>query len=58
MAKVVVTIVQPKIQQTKIFVTFQRFGDLLLLVLNWQYSTNQNQYNKGMFKFMATYLQL
>ena len=38
-------------------VTCQRFGDLFLFGLVWQYSTNQNQYNKGRFKVMATYLQ-
>ena len=47
-----------KIQQTKIFVTCQRFGDLFLFGPVWQYSTSQNQYNKGRFKVMATYLQL
>ena len=46
-----------KIQQTKILVTNQRFGDLFLFGLVWQYSTNQNKYNKGRFKVMATYLQ-
>ena len=35
----------------------QRFGDLFLFGLVWQYSNNQNQYNKGRFKIMATYLQ-
>ena len=49
--------IQPKIHQTKIFVTFQRFGNLFLFGLVLQYSTNQNQYNKGRFKVMATYLQ-
>ena len=49
--------IQPKIQQTKIFVTCKRFVDLFLFGLVWQYSTNQNQCNKGRFKFMAIYLQ-
>ena len=40
----------PKIQQTKIFVTCQRFGDLFSFGLVWQYSTNQNQHDKGRFK--------
>ena len=31
----------------------QRFGDLLLFGLVWQYSTNQNQYDKGMFNVTA-----
>ena len=44
----------PKIQQTKIFVTCQRFGDLFLFGLGWQY---QIQYDKGRFKVMSTYLQ-
>ena len=35
-------------------VTCQRSGDLFLFGLVWQYSSNQNQYNKGIFKFMAT----
>ena len=34
----------------------QRFGDLLLFVLLWQYSANQNQYDKDRFKVMAKYL--
>ena len=46
-----------KIQQAKMLVTCQRFGDLFLFGLVWQYSTNQNQYDKGRFKVMATYLQ-
>ena len=37
-------------------VTYQRYGDLFLFGLVGQYSTNQNQYNKGRFKGMATYL--
>ena len=49
--------VDSKIQQTKMLVKCQRFGDLFLFGLVWQYSTNQNQYNKGRFKVMATYLQ-
>ena len=36
-----------KIQQTKMLVMCQRFGDLFLFGLVWQYSTNQNQYNRG-----------
>ena len=32
--------VLPKIQQTKMLVTCQRFGDLFWV---WQYTTNQNQ---------------
>ena len=48
----------PKIKQAKIFVNCQRFGDLFLFGLAWQYySTNQDQYNKGRFKVMNTYLQ-
>ena len=46
-----------KIQQTKMLVTCQMFGDLFLFGLIWQYSANQNQYNEGRFKVMATYLQ-
>jgi hypothetical protein len=49
--------VNSKIQQTKILVTCQRFGDLFLFGLVLQYSTNQNQYNKGRFKVTATYLK-
>ena len=48
---------QSKIQQTKMLVTCQRFCDLFLFGLVWQYSTNQNQYNKGRFKVMNSYLQ-
>ena len=47
----------PKIQQTKMLVTCQRFGDLFLFGLVWQYSSVQTEYNKGRFKVMATYLQ-
>ena len=47
----------PKRQQTKMLVTCQRFGYLFLFWLVWQYSTNQNEYNKGNFKVMATYVQ-
>ena len=50
--------VNSKIKQTKILVTCQRFGDFFLFGLVWQYSTNQNQYNKGRFKEMAPYLLL
>ena len=38
-------------------VTSQRFGDLFLFELVWQYSSVQTQYDKGRFKVMATYLQ-
>ena len=43
-----------KIQQTKMLVTCQRFGDLFLFGLVWQYSSVQTKYNKGRFKVMAT----
>ena len=46
-----------KIQQAKILVIGQRFGDLFSFGLVWQYSTNQKQYNLGRFKVIATYLQ-
>ena len=46
-----------KIQQTKMLVTCQMFGDLFLFGLVWQYSSVQTKYNKGRFKVMATYLQ-
>ena len=49
--------VRTKIQQTKMLVTGQRFGDLLLFGLIWQYSFNHKTYNKGRFKVIATYLQ-
>ena len=48
---------QSKIQQTKMLVTCQSFGDLFLFGLVWQYSSVQTKYNKGRFKLMATYLQ-
>ena len=48
-----------KIQQTRMLVTCQKVVDLFFVWagLVWQYSTNQNQYNKGRLKVMATYLQ-
>ena len=46
-----------KIQQTKMLVMCQSFGDLFLFGLVWQYPTNQYQCNKGRFKVMANYLQ-
>ena len=46
-----------KIQQTKMLVACQRFGDLFLFGLVWQYSSVQTKYNKGRSKVMATYLQ-
>ena len=49
--------VESKIQQTKMLVMGQRFGDLFLFGLVWQYSSVQTKYNKGRFKVMATYLQ-
>ena len=42
-----------KIQQTKIFVTCQRFGDLFLFGLIMQYSSNHKTYNKGKFKVIT-----
>ena len=41
---------QAKIQQTKMLVTCQRFGDLFLFGLVWQYSSVQVKYDKGRFK--------
>ena len=38
--------VNTKIQQTKMLVTCQRFDDLFLFGMVWQYYTNQNQYDK------------
>ena len=49
--------IHSEIQRTMTLVMCQRFGDLFLFGLIWQYSTNQKQYNKGRFKVMATYLQ-
>ena len=46
-----------KIQQTKMLVMCQRFGDLFLFGLVWRYSSVQTKYNKGRFKVMANYLQ-
>ena len=46
-----------KILQTKMLVTCQRFADMFLSGLVWQYSTNKNQYDKYRFKVLATYLQ-
>ena len=36
-------------EQTKILVTCQRFGDLFLFGLVWQYASVQTKYNKGRF---------
>ena len=47
----------PKIQQTNMLVTCQRFGDLFLFELMWQYSSNHKTYNKSRFKVIATYLK-
>ena len=47
----------PKIKQTKMLVTGQRFGDLFLFGLVRQYSSVQTKYHKGRFIVMATYLQ-
>ena len=52
-----VSLPHPKIQQTKMLVTCQRFGDLFSFGLVWQYSSVQTKYNKVRFKVMATYLQ-
>ena len=49
--------VRTKIQQTKMLVTGQRFGDLFLFGLVWQYSSVQTKYNKGRFKVMALSLR-
>ena len=49
--------IKAKIQQTKILVTCQRFGDLFLFALVWHYSSVQTKYNNGRLKVMATYLQ-
>ena len=43
-----------KIQQTKMLVSCQRFGDLFLFGLIWQYFSNHKIYIKG--RFNATYL--
>ena len=40
----------PKIQQTNMLVMCQRFGDLFLFGLVWQYSSNHKTYTKGRFK--------
>ena len=50
-------ILHTKIQETKMLVTCQRFGDLFLFGLIWQYSSNHKTYNTGRFKVIATYLQ-
>ena len=49
--------VSSKIQQTKMHVMWQKFGDLFLFGLVWQYPSVQTKYSKGTFKVMATYLQ-
>ena len=47
---------EAKIQQAKMLVMCQSFGDLFLFGLVWQYSSVQTKYNKGRFKVIATYL--
>ena len=49
--------VEAKIQETKMLVLCQRFGDWFLFGLVWQYSSHHKTYNKGRFKVIATYLQ-
>ena len=49
--------VSSKIQQTKMLVMWQKFGDLFLFGLVWKYPSVQTKYSKGTFKVMATYLQ-
>ena len=46
----------PKLQQTKMLVKCQRFGDLFLFGMVWQYSSFQTKYNKCRFKVMTGYL--
>ena len=46
-----------KIQQTKMLVTCQRFGNLFLFGQIWQYSSKHKTYNKGRFKVIAAYLR-
>ena len=48
---------QAKIQQTKVLVMCQRFGDLFLFGLIWQYTSNHKTYNKVRIKVIASYLQ-
>ena len=38
-----------KIQQTKMLITCQRFGDWFLFELIWQYSSKHKTYNKSRF---------
>ena len=45
--------VHAKIQQTKMLVTCQRFGDLFSFGLVWQYSSVQKKCDKGRFKVMT-----
>ena len=46
-----------KIQQTKMLVTCQGFGDLFMFGLVRQNSSVETKYDKGSFKVMTTYLQ-
>ena len=46
-----------KIQQTKMLVNCQRFGDLFLFGLIWQYSSNHKTYDKGRFKVIAVFCE-
>jgi hypothetical protein len=47
----------PSGKNTTMLVMHQRFGDLFLFWLVWQYSSVQTKYNKCRFKVKATYLQ-
>ena len=49
--------VNSKIHETKMIVMCQRFCDLFLFGLIWQYSSNHKTYDIGRFKVIATYLQ-
>ena len=57
MAITMPSFLKTKIQQTKRLVTCQRFGDLFIFELVWQYSSVQTKYKKGGFKVMGNYLQ-
>jgi hypothetical protein len=52
MAITMPSFLKTKMQQTKMLVTCQRFGDLFLFELVWQYSSVQKKYKKGGIKVL------
>ena len=49
---------EPKIQQTKMLVTCQRFGGLFLFGLIWQYSSNHKTFNRGRLLILCSKMKI